>query len=455
MRLAFIGCGYVGLVSGACFAALGHSVSCVDINREKIAGLRAGRVPVHEAGLEALIAENKASGRLSFTEDVRGAVAAADAVFLAVGTPSLIEDGEADLSYVFAAVDSIAGMLAEGAVLVSKSTVPVGTGDRIAARLAQLRPEISVDVVSCPEFLREGTAVADFMAPHRVVIGTDSSRAEAVMRRIYAPLIDKGVPFIVMDRRSSELTKYAANAFLATKLAFINEMADFAESVSADIEAVAEAIGLDPRIGASYLRPGPGFGGSCFPKDAMALHRTGEEVQAAMRIVETVIAVNDQRKRAMANRIIEACGGDVEGKTIGLLGVTFKADTDDLRDSPAIPIIRRLQARGARIKAFDPGVGEEGQANPALSGVSWCAGPAEAADGAVALVIATDWDAFRRLDLAALAATMERPLIVDLRNLYDPAEAAALGIEYVSIGRAPVRSGAASAMANGRRRAAG
>ncbi len=297
------------------------------------------------------------------------------------------------------------------------------------------------------------------MEPHRVVIGTDSKRAEAVMRGIYAPLIDKGAPFIVMDRRSSELTKYAANAFLATKLAFINEMADFAESVSADIEAVAHAIGLDPRIGSSYLRAGPGFGGSCFPKDAMALHRTGEQVQAAMRIVETVIAVNDQRKRAMANRIIEACGGDVEGRTIGLLGVTFKADTDDLRDFPAIPIIRRLLARGAQIKAYDPGVDEAGRENPALAGISWVQSPMEAGAGAVAVVIATDWDAFRNLDLAALAEGMERPLIVDLRNLYDPAEVALLGVDYVSIGRAPVLSGgdetATAALVNGRRRAAG
>ncbi len=437
MKLAFIGCGYVGLVSGACFAALGHEVVCVDNNRGKVLGLQAARIPIHEAGLEEMVAANIAAGRLTFTDDIGSAVAAADAVFLAVGTPSRLEDGEADLSYVFAAVDTLAAALPDGAILVSKSTVPVGTGDRIAARLAQLRDDIDVDIVSCPEFLREGTAIEDFMHPHRIVIGTNSPRAEAAMRRAYGPLIAAGAPFLVMDRRSSELTKYAANAFLATKLAFINEMADFAESVSADIEAVAQAIGLDPRIGASYLRAGPGFGGSCFPKDAMALHRTGEEVQAAMRIVETVIAVNDQRKRGMANRIIDACGGEVEGKTIALLGVTFKAGTDDLRDSPAIPIVRRLIARGARINAYDPGVSEDAYTHPSFEGVNWADSVLDAADGASATVITTDWEAFANLDLAALALRMESPRIVDLRNLYDPAKVAAAGMDYISIGRAP------------------
>lgn len=440
MKLTFIGSGYVGLVSGACFAELGHDVTCVDNDHEKIRSLQAGKIPFYEPGLEELVAKNEKAGRLHFSDNAAAASSGADAVFLCVGTPSRIEDGEADLSYVFAAADSIADVLDDGAVLISKSTVPVGTSEEIQARIERRHPGLDLHVVSCPEFLREGTAIDDFMEPHRVVIGTDSEHAERVMRQIYKPLIEGGFPFLVLGRPSAELSKYAANAFLATRLAFINEMADLAENVFADIGEVVEAIGLDPRIGRSYLHAGPGFGGSCFPKDTMALHRKGEDVRAAMRIVETVIAVNDQRKRSIANRVIDACGGSVDGKIVAILGVTFKPDTDDLRDSPAIPVIRRLLARGARIKAYDPGLPDGAPGYPDLSTVAWSDGIYEAAADADVAVIVTDWSEFRTLDLNRLADTMSTPRLVDFRNLFEPSTVAAAGFYYISVGRASVHA---------------
>jgi len=434
MRIAVVGSGYVGLVSGACLAEIGHDVVCIDSDAGKIAALRTGRMPFYEAGLEQLVGDNAAAGRLRFADSLADGVPDADAVILAVGTPSRLEDGEADLSYIHAAIDDLAEHLKPGVTLISKSTVPVGTGDQIAARLGRRRPNFEVDVVSCPEFLREGAAIEDFMRPHRILVGSGSPRGEAVLRDIYAPLIEAGVPFLVMDRRSAELAKYAANAFLATKLAFLNEIAAFAENVSADIEAVANAIGLDPRIGQSYLRVGPGFGGSCFPKDAMALHRTGEEVQASLRIVETVIAVNEQRKRSMAGRIVDAVGGDVDGKVIAVLGVTFKAGTDDVRDSPAIPIIRRLEARGAVIRAFDPGL-EEPPTHAAFTNVEWPGRIEATLQSADAAVVVTDWDDFRDFSLSDMASRLSTPTLIDLRNLFDPSEAAAAGLNYFSLGR--------------------
>ena len=435
MRLAFVGSGYVGLVSGACLASLGHDVTCVDNDVVKIEALKAGRVPIREPGLDELVAATQVDGKLRFTDRIADSVIGAEAVFLTVGTPSRTEDGEAELSHVFTAVDAISDYLDDGVVLVSKSTVPVGTGDVIAARIASRRSGHGVSVVSCPEFLREGTAIEDFMDPYRIVIGTDSERAERALREIYGPLIDRGTPCLVMSRRSAELSKYAANSFLATKLAFINEMADFAETVSADIEEVIKAIGHDPRIGRSYLGVGPGFGGSCFPKDAMALHRNSEETNSTLRIVETVIAVNDRRKRNMANRVLEACGGSVDGYTVAILGVTFKPDTDDIRDAPSIPIVRRLSARGAIIRLFDPAYPSGGAKDPAFDGLPWSNSVVQALEGADAAVIVTDWPVIKEIDLYDVAKRMNAPRLIDLRNLFEPAAAAAAGIDYTSLGR--------------------
>ena len=439
MKIAVVGTGYVGLVSGACLAALGHDVTCIDNDRRKIDSLRTGKVPFFEPGIEDLVAENVAQGRLSFTDDLPAGVKDSEVIFLAVGTPSRTQDGEADLRYVFSAVDDVADAVSDGTVLVSKSTVPVGTGDLVHTRLASKISGSEIDVVSCPEFLREGTAISDFMEPHRIVVGVESARAEDVMRRVYAPLTDKGAPLLVMRRRSAELTKYAANAYLAMRLAFINEMADFAESVSADIEEIAAAIGKDPRIGESYLRVGPGFGGSCFPKDTMALHRSGEEFHTALRLVETVIAVNDQRKRSMAHRIIDACGGSVAGKKVALLGITFKPDTDDLRDSPAIPIVGRLLARGATVSAYDPGLPLGVPGHPDFVGVNWCASVNDAVTDADVAVVVTDWGIFRAMDLRDLGTRMARPCLVDLRNLFDDDNARSAGLTYIPLGRAAVR----------------
>lgn len=434
MRLSIIGTGYVGLVSGACFADCGHEVTCIDIDAVKIAALNRGVVPIFETDLEALIARNAASGRLRFTTSYES-IAEAEAIFLSVGTPTRMEDGEADLSYLFAAVEEIAAHLADDTVIVSKSTVPVGTGDRIESCLRHLRPDLVVEVASCPEFLREGSAVQDFMNPDRVIVGVGSDRAADVLRDVYQALIERGVPFRRMTRRSAEIAKYAANAFLATKISFVNELADYCEKVGAFIDDVVDGLALDRRIGGAFLRPGPGFGGSCFPKDTLALLRHGELHESTLQILETVIAVNDRRKRQMAKRIVAACGGSVEGKTIAILGVTFKAGTDDLRDSPSIPIVRKLVEWGASVVAYDPAGQANAQRMAAFSGVSWADDVRSALTGADAAVIVTEWDAFKTMPLDAVAAMMRSPMLVDLRNIFDPAEAARAGLGYVSIGR--------------------
>jgi UDPglucose 6-dehydrogenase len=435
MRIAMIGTGYVGLVSGACFSEFGTEVVCVDKDAGKIAGIAAGRMPIYEPGLEALVARNVAAGRLAFTTDLKAAVRGAEAVFIAVGTPSRRGDGHADLTYVFAAAEEIADALdpAQYCVVVTKSTVPVGTGRKVAAAIRARRPEANFDVASNPEFLREGSAIADFMRPDRVVIGTESARAREAMRRLYRPLYLIERPILFTRLETSELIKYAANAFLAAKITFINEIADLCESVGADVHDVAKGIGLDGRIGSKFLHPGPGYGGSCFPKDTLALVRTAQEQGAPLRIVETVVDINSRRKKAMADRVIAACGGSVAGKTVAVLGLTFKPNTDDMRDSPSLDIVPALQAAGAAIRAHDP----EGMKEAAklLSGVAFCAGPYEAMQGADAVVIVTEWNAFRNLDLARMKAALKAPVVVDLRNVYAPAEMKAAGFRYSSIGR--------------------
>lgn len=435
MRIQIIGTGYVGLVSGTCFAAIGHDVVCADIDKAKIAGLRAGVLPIHEPGLPERVATNVRTGRLRFTDDLADDLSSARLVFLAVGTPTRGEDGEADLRHIFAAVDAIAPHLAEDAVLVSKSTVPVGTGDRIQRRLEALRP--GVEVVSCPEFLREGDAINDFLQPSRIVVGTDSKAAAETLREAYRPIVDAGTPYLVMGRRSAELTKYAANAFLATKVAFINEIADFCEKTGAAVGDVAAAIGLDPRIGPAFLSAGPGYGGSCFPKDTLALVRNGEAINSSLSIVDTVVAVNERRKRLMANRVVAACGGSVAGKRIALLGVTFKPNTDDMRDSPSIPLARRLLDFGADIVAFDSKGELRAREISTFDEVSWAASAEHALRDADAAVIVTDWEEFRALPPATFVTAMADPVVIDLRNLYRPDEMAEAGITYVSIGRAP------------------
>ncbi|MGD9739307.1 MAG: UDP-glucose/GDP-mannose dehydrogenase family protein [Bauldia sp.] len=435
MRIQIIGTGYVGLVSGTCFADIGHDVVCADIDKAKIAGLKKGILPIHEPGLAELVETNVANGRLCFTDDLADRLSDARLVFLAVGTPSRGEDGEADLRHIFAAVDAIAPHLAGDAIVVSKSTVPVGTGDRIQKRLAALRPD--VEVVSCPEFLKEGDAIRDFMQPSRVVVGTDSKVAADALREAYAPIIDAGSPYVVMARRSAELTKYAANAFLAMKVAFINEIADFCEKTGAAVDDVAAAIGLDPRIGPAFLKAGPGYGGSCFPKDTLALVRNGEAINSSLSIVDTVVAVNDRRKRLMANRVVDACGGSIAGKRVAMLGVTFKPNTDDMRDSPSIPIARRLLDFGAEIVAFDPKGEEQARQIPTFDEVSWAASAQQALHDADVAVIVTDWDEFRTLAPETFVTEMAEPIVVDLRNLYRPDHMAEAGVTYVSIGRAP------------------
>jgi len=442
MRIAMIGTGYVGLVSGACFSEFGIEVTCVDKDATKIAALKAGTIPIYEPGLENLVARNAAAGRLSFTTDLARAVAGADAVFIAVGTPSRRGDGHADLSYVFAAAEEIARALEGYAVVVTKSTVPVGTGREVARRIRAVRPDLDFDVVSNPEFLREGSAIDDFMRPDRVVIGTGSERARGVMRRLYRPLslIERTIVFTKLE--TSELIKYAANSFLAAKITFVNEIADLCEKVGADVHDVAKGIGLDGRIGAKFLHPGPGYGGSCFPKDTLALVRTAQEAGAPLRIVETVVDINDRRKKAMAARVIAACGGSVAGKTIALLGLTFKPNTDDMRESPSLDIVAGLRAAGATIRAHDPeGMAE---AKKLLPDIAYCAGPYETLPGADALVIVTEWNAYRSLDLARIKALMKSPVVVDLRNIYSPREMSAAGFSYHSIGRPPAAYEAAA-----------
>ena len=440
MRIAVIGTGYVGLVSGACFSEFGVSVTCVDTDAAKIARLRRGEMPIYEPGLEALVAGNTAAGRLSFTTELLPAIEGADAVFIAVGTPSRRGDGHADLSYVFAAAAEIGRALAETraggyTVVVTKSTVPVGTGRKVAAILHQVCPNARFDVASNPEFLREGSAIEDFMRPDRVVIGADSDRAREVMRQVYRPLYLSETPMLFTDIETAELVKYAANAFLATKITFINEIADLCERVGADIQDVARGIGLDGRIGRKFLHAGPGFGGSCFPKDCQALVRTAHEAAADLAIVETVVQVNEARKARMADKIIAACGGTVAGKTIAVLGLTFKPNTDDMRDSPSLAILPRLATAGAAIRAFDPaGIDEARNLMPELV---YCDDAYDAATGADALVLLTEWNEFRALDLARIGRLLAEPLVIDLRNIYQPAEMAAAGLSYVSIGRPP------------------
>ncbi|CAO4168553.1 UDP-glucose dehydrogenase family protein [Methylorubrum extorquens] len=432
MRIAMIGSGYVGLVSGACLADFGHEVVCIDKDPDKIAALNEGRMPIYEPGLDALVAENVRAKRLTFSTDLKPAVAQAQAVFIAVGTPSRRGDGFADLSYVYAAAREIAEALTGYTVVVTKSTVPVGTGDEVERILREVRPDIDVGIASNPEFLREGAAIDDFKRPDRIVIGAEDPRAAAVMQEVYRPLYLNAAPILLTGRRTAELTKYAANAFLATKITFINEIADLCEQVGANVQEVARGIGLDNRIGGKFLHAGPGYGGSCFPKDTLALVKTAQDYGTPVRIVETVVAVNDQRKRAMARKVIAACGGSVRGKRVALLGLTFKPNTDDMRDAPSLSIIAGLQDAGAQIVAYDP-EGME-QARPLLQGVAYAEDAYACAEGADALVIVTEWNAFRALDLARLKGLMRAPVLVDLRNIYAPAETEPHGFAYSGIG---------------------
>ena len=433
MRVTMVGTGYVGLVSGACFADFGHQVICVDKDVGKIDRLLQGIMPIFEPGLEDLVASNVKAGRLSFSTDLSEAVKDADTVFIAVGTPSRRGDGHADLSYVEQAAREIAEHMQGYTVVVNKSTVPVGTGDLVQSIMAEVNPKGDFSVVSNPEFLREGAAISDFKHPDRIVVGTEDERARQVMRELYRPLFLNETPILFTDRPTSELIKYAANAFLAVKIAFINEMADLCEQVGANVQEVARGIGLDNRIGKKFLNAGPGYGGSCFPKDTLALMRTAQEANAPVTIVEATVASNTNRKKRMAGKIIEACGGDVQGKTIGILGLTFKPNTDDMRDSPSLDIIPALLAAGAKVRAYDPEGMEE--AKKELTGIEMMGGPYEVADNADAIVILTEWDQFRALDFERIAMQMRKPVMVDLRNIYNPADLRQDGFTYVSIGR--------------------
>jgi UDPglucose 6-dehydrogenase len=433
MRVTMIGSGYVGLVSGACFADFSHEVTCVDKDQRKIDALLAGRMPIFEPGLEELVADNVTAKRLRFTTNIAEGIKDAEVVFIAVGTPSRRGDGHADLSYVYAAAKEIAEAATQSLVVVTKSTVPVGTGDEVERILCMTNPKVEFHVVSNPEFLREGAAIDDFKRPDRIVIGSDDPHAQEVMRQMYRPLYINAAPIVEMSRRGAELTKYAANAFLATKITFINEIADLCEKVGADIQDVARGIGLDGRIGSKFLHAGPGYGGSCFPKDTLALLKTSQDYDAPQRIVEAVVAVNDNRKRAMGRKVIAAMGGDVRGRTVAVLGLTFKPNTDDMRDSPAISIIQSLQDAGAQVRACDP-EGVE-QAKLVLDGVTYCSGPYETIEGADAVALVTEWNAFRALDLTRVKTLLKSPVFVDLRNVYRPEEVAKSGLRYTGIGR--------------------
>ncbi len=435
MRVTMIGAGYVGLVSGACFADFGHTVTCTDSDGARVAALNRGEIPIFEPGLAELVEVNMRQGRLAFAEAAMD-LGHADAVFIAVGTPSRRGDGHADVSFVYDAVRTIAPLLSRSAIVVTKSTVPVGTGDEIERILREKRPDADIAVVSNPEFLREGAAIQDFKHPDRIVVGSDDLRARAILAEIYRPLYLNEPPIIYVSRRTAELIKYAANAFLATKITFINEIADLCEQVGADVQEVARGMGLDNRIGGKFLHAGPGFGGSCFPKDATALLKTAHDHGVALRIVETVSAVNEQRKRAMARKVVTALGGSVRGKTIAVLGLTFKPNTDDTRDSPAIPLITALQDLGAIVRAYDPAGMEQAKAK--LETVVYCHSAYAAADGADAVVIATEWERFRALDLARLKSEMAQPVIVDLRNIYRAEKMKRAGFRYVAVGRAGV-----------------
>ncbi len=437
MRVAMIGTGYVGLVSGVCFADFGHDVVCVDKDPEKIDVLNNGGIPIYEPGLADLLNKNVEAGHLTFTSQIQDAVKNADAVFIAVGTPSRRGDGHADLSYVYAAAEEIAGYLDGYTVIVTKSTVPVGTGDDVEAIVRKARPGLEpgqdFDVVSNPEFLREGAAIEDFKRPDRVVVGTDSEQARTVMRSLYRPLFINETPIVFTSRRTSELIKYAGNAFLATKITFINEMADLCEQVGANVQEVSRGIGLDGRIGSKFLHAGPGYGGSCFPKDTLAVVRTAQEAGAPLKIIEAVVAVNQARKAGMADKIIKAVGGDAGGKTIAVLGLAFKPNTDDIRESPAIAIIETLLEAGANIRAYDPEAMAE--ARKILPDIQYCQNTYDCMDGADALVIVTEWNQFRALDLERVKALLGAPVLVDLRNIYNPATMRRHGFTYISVGR--------------------
>jgi len=433
MRIAMIGTGYVGLVSGACFSEFGVDVVCVDKDQGKIQRLKDGKIPIFEPGLGALVESNAKAGRLTFTTDLPRAVAGADAVFIAVGTPSRRGDGHADLSYVYGAAEEIGRALTGYTVVVTKSTVPVGTGREVERIIRKVRPDADFDVASNPEFLREGSAIGDFMRPDRVVIGTHAQRARDVMRQLYRPLYIIETPIIFTQLETAELIKYAANSFLATKITFINEIADLCEKVGADVHDVARGIGLDGRIGRKFLHAGPGYGGSCFPKDTLALVRTAQSAGAPARIVETVVAVNDERKRRMAQKVVEACGDSVQGKTIAVLGLTFKPNTDDMRDSPSLSILPALVGAGAQVRAYDPeGMGE---AKKLMPHISYCGDAYEAMEGADAALILTEWNQFRSLDLDRVKRLLRSPTIVDLRNVYDPLQMQEAGFTYTCIGR--------------------
>ena len=437
MRIAMIGTGYVGLVSGACFADFGHRVTCVDKDTAKIAALKRGEIPIFEPGLDALVDSNSKAGRLDFTTELPDVVGDADAVFIAVGTPSRRGDGHADLTYVRAAAREIAAALRGFTVVITKSTVPVGTGDEVERLIRETNPQADVAVASNPEFLREGAAIRDFKHPDRIVAGTDDPRARELIDELYRPLYLNRAPIMHTGRRTAELIKYAANAFLATKITFINEIADLAEKVGADVQDVARGIGLDNRIGPKFLHAGPGFGGSCFPKDTRALVQTAHDYDVPLRIVEAVLAVNDNRKRAMSRKVASALGGELRGKTVGVLGLTFKPNTDDMREAPSIPLIVALLDQGAVVRAYDPA--GMSQAKPELPDIAYCSDPYACAHEADALVIVTEWEEFRALDLSRLKREMRNPAVVDLRNIYRPDEMAKHGFTYESVGRgAPV-----------------
>ncbi|CAA7626934.1 UDP-glucose/GDP-mannose dehydrogenase family protein [Magnetospirillum sp. UT-4] len=433
MRIAMIGTGYVGLVSGTCFSEFGINVTCVDNDTGKIERLHRNIMPIYEPGLDQMVADNVKAGRLTFTTDLKAAVKQADAVFIAVGTPSRRGDGHADLSYVYAAAEEIADALDGYTVIVNKSTVPVGTGDEVEAIIRKRRPDAEFDVVSNPEFLREGSAINDFMRPDRVVIGTESDKARAVMKQLYRVLYLIETPIVFTSRRTSELIKYAGNTFLATKITFINEIADLCEKVGADVHDVAKGIGLDGRIGKKFLHPGPGYGGSCFPKDTLALVKTARDYDAPLRIIETVVDVNDKRKKAMAERVVAACGGSVKGKTVAVLGLTFKPNTDDMRDSPSLDIVPALVKAGAAVRAFDPEGTEE--AKKLLTDITYCDDAYATMAGADCLVLVTEWNEFRALDLSRVKELLKAPVVIDLRNVWDPAEMREAGFAYTSIGR--------------------
>ena len=437
MKIVMIGAGYVGLVSGVCFSDFGHQVICVEKDQNKLAKLRAGKVPIFEPGLEMLMERNTREGRLRFSDDLKSSIVDADAIFIAVGTPARRGDGFADLTFVYDTARELGESLTTDTVIVTKSTVPVGTNREIKRIITACKPKAAFEVVSNPEFLREGSAIEDFMRPDRVVVGVESEEAEAVMRNVYRPLNLRETPLVVTDLETAETIKYAANAFLATKITFINEIADLCEKTGGDVQQVAKGIGLDSRIGGKFLHAGPGYGGSCFPKDTLALVQTGQRYGAPQRIVETVVAVNDARKSDMTRKIIDACGGNVSGKRIAVLGVTFKPNTDDMRDAPSLVIIPELISAGASITACDPEGGAE--ARKLLAGADWVDDAYSAADGADALVIITEWNAFRGLDLSKVAELLNSPVFVDLRNIYPAEEVVAAGLTLTNVGKGHVK----------------